>query len=234
MDVIKELNASIVKTPVVSLQSSSVPAGCRLSLRRQTDAEGSNLTVAHDEILHEAVRRGLARELVLALVEHACTSTGAPQPKGCIFFVRAPIGTISDEQFHADLERLVDGRNMARAQICLEIPENPALFHSEPFSYRGPRRLAKLGFGLALANFGTGVSTFQSLKLLPVTFLQIAPTFVSGLLTDPSSKDFVRGSNEIAHLSGKRTIAAGADSPECMMALRNLGVDYVELVRGAV
>jgi EAL domain-containing protein (putative c-di-GMP-specific phosphodiesterase class I) len=150
-----------------------------------------------------------------------------PQDKSSIYFVRAPIAIIVDEQFQADLEQTVDDKNIDRARICLEIPETHML---ENFSSSVANlwRLTNRGFLMSLANFGTGVSSVASLKYFPVTFVQIAASFVSEILSDPISREMVREFNEIAHLTGRRTIAAGTESVECLMLLRNLGVDYVE------
>jgi EAL domain-containing protein (putative c-di-GMP-specific phosphodiesterase class I) len=227
MDVITAVNAVVRKTPIENLQQASDPRGVRLSLRSLTEMDCANPTNDHDGILEDAGRRGLARDLVLRLVEYACNASHeAPQDRNSIYFVRAPIAIIVDDQFQADLERTVDDKSMDRARICLEIPETHML---ERFSsVSNLWRLKDRSFLMSLANFGTGVSSVAWLKYFPVAFVQIAPSFVSEILSDPVSREMVREFNEIAHLTGRRSIAAGVESVECLMLLRNLGVDYVE------
>lgn len=228
MDVITAVNAVVRKTAIMNLQQASDPRGVRLSLRSLTGEDCANPTKEHDGILEDAGRRGLARDLVLTLVEYACNAAhDVPQDKSSIYFVRAPLGLLIDETFRADLEQTVDDTNMDRARICLEIPETHML---EDFSSSVANlwRLTDRGFLMSLANFGTGVSSVASLKYFPVAFVQIAPSFVSEMLFDSISREMVREFNEIAHLTGRRSIAAGVESVEHLMVLRNLGVDYAE------
>ena len=229
MSVIKAVKLAVATSPIMNLQRASDPKGVRLFLQSPTDIDCADSNALHDSIIEDASRRGIARDLVLGLVEHACNAARrGPQDKLSIYFIRAPIAMIADELFQADLERRVADGHMDRARICLEIPETP---FREPFASIGGGlwRLKDRGFPMSLANFGTGMSSLASLRSFPLAFVQIAPSLVSGLLTDPLSREMVRRSNEIAHMiSGIRTIGAGADSEDDLMVLQSLGVDYVE------
>ena len=231
MDAIRAVNAVVVRTPVVSLQNSSDPLGCRLSLRFETASDWDDLSIPHDDVFDEAERRGLTRDLALATVEYACRlSREAPADRG-IYFIRVPLATLSDAQFQADLERTINARNMDRSRLCLEIPES---IFGVSFTYEGLQQLADKGYPLSLGNFGTVMSSFEWLLRFPVAYLRIAPQFVIGIVSDPISRELVLASNELGKIRSLRTIAGGADTPECTMLLRALGVDYVELNPGCV
>ena len=226
MDAIKAANLAVAKTAIVSLQQASDPGGFRLALRSATNFDCADPELEHDSIFAEAGRRGLARDLAVGLVEYACRDAHVvPQGKRPIYFVHVPIAIVADPRFQADLERTVEAMGLDRARLCLEIQENR---FSEGFSVSGLHQLVHRGFLLSLAGFGTGMACFAALKCFPLSYVQVAPSFVSEFLTDPISRELVRASIEIAHLTGRRSIASGVDSHECISTLLSLGADYVE------
>lgn len=225
------VNSVMAKTAIMYLQDLSEPHHFRVSLKHRvslvpTDVDCADFSVKHDRILEEAEGRGRARDVVVGLVEYACNAArDAPQNNRSICFVRLPVDIMANEIFQTYLERTVDDKSMGRARICLELPQMPV---SNSFSFKSLVQPVGRGFLMSLGNFGTGISSFALLRDLPVSFVQIAPSFVSGILTDPISREMVRSLNEIAHLKGVRSIAAGAESHEHLSMLRALGVDYVE------
>lgn len=226
MDVITAVNSAVTKTFIANLQSATDPFGTRLSLMALTELDCADAAAQHDAVFQEAGRRGLARDLLIRLVKHACHEAhNVPLDPRSFYVVRAPIELIADEQFQVELERTVDTSNMNRKRICFEIPEMP---FGEGVSIASLWRFKDRGFLTSFGNFGTGMAPFEMLRYLPLTFLQIAPSFVSKLLTDPFSMELVRTSNQLGHLRGLRTIGAGAQSIEHVEVLRCLGVDYVE------
>jgi EAL domain-containing protein (putative c-di-GMP-specific phosphodiesterase class I) len=48
------------------------------------------------------------------------------------------------------------------------------------------------------------------------------------ILRDPIDREMVRSINEIAHLTGKQTIAEFAEKAEIIQMLTSLGVDYAQ------
>lgn len=226
MDVITAVNSAVARTAIFNLQNSSDPRGIRLSLMALTELDCADPTIQHDNVFQEAGRRGLGRDLLIRLVKHACHEAhNVPLDPRSFYVVRAPIALIADEQFQAELEQTVDGSKIDRERICLEIPETP---FSESFSIASLWRFKERGFLTSLGNFGTGISSFSLLWDLPVSFVQIAPMFVSRCVSDPISTELVRSLHQAARVTGRRTIAAGAESYECQNMLSNLGVDYVE------
>ena len=225
MKSITGVHPQVATTVIRNLQSSSDPAGIRLSLGPPSDMEGADATRHHDTIFQQAAQRGMARELFIGLVEYAGQNARNVLSEPDTFYViRAPLPLIADEQLQVELERAVEAAPLARARICFEIPEMSFL---EPFSFAGVRRLKEQGFQLSLAAFGSGVAPFEALYL-SLSFVQISPSFVRKMLHDPFAKELVRSTNEIAHLGAMRSIAAGVDSHECINVLHNFGVDYVE------
>ena len=84
------------------------------------------------------------------------------------------------------------------------------------------------GFGFALDDFGSGLSSFGYLKNLPVDMLKIDGALIRGIATDKVAHTMVSAIDEIGHSMGLLTVAEMVDSAEVLKALRSIGVDYAQ------
>jgi len=84
------------------------------------------------------------------------------------------------------------------------------------------------GFRFALADFGSGLSSFSYLKKLPVDYLKIDGHFVRDILADPVDYAMVRSINELGQLLDKRTIAEYVETLEVADELRSIGIDFMQ------
>jgi diguanylate cyclase (GGDEF)-like protein/PAS domain S-box-containing protein len=111
--------------------------------------------------------------------------------------------------------------------ICLEITETAAIHHlskAQQFIHAFRER----GGMIALDDFGSGFSSFQYLKSLPVDFIKIDGSFVSDMLTNPGDLLMVEAITQIAHTLGIKVIAEHASNLETIDRLREIGVDYAQ------
>jgi diguanylate cyclase (GGDEF)-like protein len=84
------------------------------------------------------------------------------------------------------------------------------------------------GFRFALDDFGSGLSSFNYLKKLPVDFLKIDGIFVRDILADPVDYALVRSINELGQLLDKHTIAECVETREVADELRSIGIDFMQ------
>ncbi|MEZ5332844.1 MAG: EAL domain-containing protein [Thermoanaerobaculia bacterium] len=112
-------------------------------------------------------------------------------------------------------------------RLCFEITETAAVTHLDTAS-RFIERLRSIGCRFALDDFGSGVSSFGYLKGLDVDLIKIDGLFVRGVAADPTDRAIVGAINEIAHETGKRTIAEFVESDAVLRVVREIGVDFVQ------
>ena len=88
--------------------------------------------------------------------------------------------------------------------------------------------LARLGFRVALDDFGAGLGSFSSLRQLPIDYLKIDGEFVAGVARSPIDREIVRAIVLLARAVGRRTIAELVPDQETLELLGELGVDLAQ------
>ncbi|TDY21949.1 diguanylate cyclase/phosphodiesterase with PAS/PAC sensor(s) [Paraburkholderia sp. BL6665CI2N2] len=135
--------------------------------------------------------------------------------------------SINDGDFHAYVYELLDAIDFDHRKICFEITETSAIQHLEE-SVSFIESLNKYGVRFSLDDFGSGASSFGYLKELPVDFLKIDGQFIRGLTEDPIGQATVRCINEVARITGKRTIAEFVETEAVEKLLKQMGVNYTQ------
>ncbi len=111
--------------------------------------------------------------------------------------------------------------------LTFEITETEAienLSSATTFIYK----LKDLGCKFALDDFGSGFSSFNYLKNLPVDILKIDGSFVQALHKTHVDQAMVQSMNQIAHALGKKTIAEFVENNDTLSLLESYGVDYAQ------
>src|SRR5207344_629008 len=89
-------------------------------------------------------------------------------------------------------------------------------------------RFRNLGCRFALDDFGSGLSSFEYLKTLPVDYLKIEGSFVRGLIDDRIDRAVVDAICRLARAAGARTIAESVESPAIAERARAMGIDFAQ------
>ncbi|MBN1699022.1 MAG: EAL domain-containing protein [Spirochaetales bacterium] len=111
--------------------------------------------------------------------------------------------------------------------ICFEITETYAISNFAQVK-RFIKELKKIGCFFSLDDFGSGFSSFNYLKLLPVDFLKIEGAFVKEISKNSLDLVLVRTMNDIGHVMGLKTIAEYVEDEETLKRLKQIGVDYAQ------
>ncbi|MFC0399826.1 EAL domain-containing protein [Paraburkholderia rhizosphaerae] len=112
-------------------------------------------------------------------------------------------------------------------RVCFEITETAAITNLQKATAL-IGRLRALGCRFALDDFGTGMSSFEYLKHLHVDYLKIDGSFIQDILHSAPDRAIVQSINQVAHATGKRTIAEFADGLAIVECLADIGVDFVQ------
>jgi PAS domain S-box-containing protein len=172
--------------------------------------------------LPAAERFGLIQEVDTWMVHRAIevAATHAVQ-------VNLSAVTFSDRSAREAIVSALERAAGAADRIVFEITETAAAHHLED-ACAFAEALTELGCGLALDDFGTGFGSFTYLRRLPLRYLKIDHSFVTGL---PYSNDDRRVVSSIVHIAKQfelQTIAEGVEDAETLKILGELGADFAQ------
>ncbi|MEJ5125995.1 EAL domain-containing protein [Comamonas sp. MYb21] len=135
--------------------------------------------------------------------------------------------SLGDERLLDFLQEQIALYGVDPRTLCFEITETAAITHL-PNAIRLVKALKAIGCRFSMDDFGAGVSSFGSLKNLPVDFLKIDGAIVADMLNEPAHRAMVDAINHLGHALGMKTIAEFASSPEIVDTLRGMGIDYAQ------
>jgi EAL domain-containing protein (putative c-di-GMP-specific phosphodiesterase class I) len=90
------------------------------------------------------------------------------------------------------------------------------------------RKLGALGIRVALDDYGTGFSSLQRLKKLPLHTLKIDKSFVTRLISDREDLAIVRSTIDMCHQLGIVVVAEGVEDRPTLARLQELGCDVAQ------
>ena len=125
------------------------------------------------------------------------------------------------------LEDSLKSNEVPLEAVVLEITEQVAIANMAGAS-RQIADMADLGLKFAIDDFGAGYSSYNYLKTLPVHYIKIDGTFITGLAGDEVDQTIVSSISQIAQATDKKTIAEHVQDYRTLDVLRDLGVDYAQ------
>jgi diguanylate cyclase (GGDEF)-like protein len=127
----------------------------------------------------------------------------------------------------ARIEGLLRFHQLPAHRLILEVTESAMLAESDNV-VPVLERLVALGVTISVDDFGTGFSSLEYLKRLPVGELKIDRSFVLGLATDERYAAIVSCAVDLGHRLGLRVVAEGVESVEVRTALTRMGCDQCQ------
>lgn len=112
-------------------------------------------------------------------------------------------------------------------KVCFEITESMAIVKMDD-TLEFINTFHTLGCLFALDDFGSGFSSYNYLKNLPVDQVKIDGSFVKDILIDPIDMAMVNSINDVAKAMGMETVAEFVESTEIMVELGKMGVDFAQ------
>ena len=84
------------------------------------------------------------------------------------------------------------------------------------------------GCRFILDDFGSGLSSFGYLRVLPVDFIKIDGQFVRGIVRDPITRALVESINHLGHVMQLKTVVEGVEDAATLAAVKAMRVDYAQ------
>jgi len=131
---------------------------------------------------------------------------------------------LDPKRLMAAIEGALDKSGLDPHDVELELTESMLLKNSDEAA-AVLQRLGELGVGIAVDNFGTGVSSLSYLRQLPIDSIKVDSSFVRDIGTDPNDEAIVRAIIAMTHSLKLNVVAEGVEREEQYRVLRDLECD---------
>ena len=225
---LKEDRFRLYQQPVIRVGTGGPVASHHEILLRMLDEDGDLL--APDMFLGAAEQFGLMPDIDRWVIRNTLQfleeNTG-PSSADYQLAINLSGQSLSSNAFHGFVVDLIDASSIDPKNVYFEITETAAIANLEDAN-RFIRILRGVGCKFSLDDFGSGMSSFQYLKNLPVDYLKIDGSYVRDLVHEPIDRAMVEAVNQIGHAMGMETIAEYVEDQATLDALAVIGVDFAQ------
>ena len=134
---------------------------------------------------------------------------------------------ILESDFVEDVKAMLAKEHLTPENIVLELTESCMIKNKD--SLRNIfARLRKLGFKIAMDDFGTGYASLGILKSAPSDIVKIDRMFVSGIKDSSFDKTFIRFITEICHNINVEVVLEGVETEDEARIVEPMNLDYIQ------
>jgi diguanylate cyclase (GGDEF)-like protein len=173
-----------------------------------------------------AEKAGAIHRLDTMVMEQALRTLAASGFEGYLFVNLSP-RALAVADFLVTLKKTVAAAGINPAQIVFEITERDTMRNIAVLE-RIAHELKLDGFKLAIDDFGSGFSSFQYLRRLPVDFVKIEGDFVVNILNSQRDRAFVQTIWRLAADLKIKVVAEHVEDAEVLAELKVIGVEYAQ------
>jgi diguanylate cyclase (GGDEF)-like protein len=135
--------------------------------------------------------------------------------------------SVTDDAFMEYLFEQISEFGVGTSRLCFEITETGTisnLVKAADFV----RAFRNIGCKFSIDDFGTGLASHNYLRELPVDYVKIDGSFITGIHKNRNDYAMARSINDLAHFLGQKTIAESVENDQIVAKLRDIGVDYLQ------
>jgi PAS domain S-box-containing protein len=174
--------------------------------------------------IDSAERSGAILELGRVVFDKACRHTAEWRRAGADLSVAVNLSTkqLADASLFEDISATLAASGLAPGALWLEVTETTLV---EDFDQAADllHRLAALGIGVTIDDFGTGWASLTYLKQFPVHALKIDQSFVKGVDHNPQDAAIARSILSLGAELDMVVVAEGVETVSQQTALQALG-----------
>jgi diguanylate cyclase (GGDEF)-like protein/PAS domain S-box-containing protein len=235
LDCISELNQAFEKNSFVLYFQTYVPLnkandGDYYEILVRLSTDNGNKILSPANFLPAAERYNLSVRLDRWVIENTFQWL-AQHPHHCQSLQRCNINlsghSLADNNLKLLILNAFEKYQIPYHKICFEITETNAIVKlDETLSFISTFK--ELGCLFALDDFGSGFSSYEYLKTLPVDVVKIGGTFIRNILTDKVDLAMVASIRDIAKAMGMETLAEFVDNRDIIAELGKINIDYAQ------
>jgi diguanylate cyclase (GGDEF)-like protein/PAS domain S-box-containing protein len=152
---------------------------------------------------------------------------GLKLPPGRSVAINIAGQTLGDAEFLEFVVECFDHTGASPSEICFEVTESSVVANLD-HAHRFIAVLHGMGCEFALDDFGSGLSSFSTLKTLPMDYLKIDGSFIRNLGTDSVNQAMVAAMIELSRSLNFRIVAEQVEDQSSLDAVTGMGIDFVQ------
>ncbi|QHC50745.1 EAL domain-containing protein [Billgrantia tianxiuensis] len=137
------------------------------------------------------------------------------------------VRNLMDDVLLEELGQLVKQSGISPSQLEVEVTES-ALVHDLFAAKQALERIRGCGIQVSIDDFGTGFSSFEYLRHLPITGLKIDRAFVEGLEQDERARKLMACLIDVGHALDLQVTAEGVETQGQHRILQELGCEQAQ------
>jgi len=134
---------------------------------------------------------------------------------------------LGDNEFLEFVVDCFDHTGASPSDICFEVTESSVVANLD-HAQRFIGVLHGMGCEFALDNFGSGLSSFSTLKTLPMDYLKIDGSFIRNLGGDSVNQAMVAAMIELSRSLNFRVVAEHVEDQWALDTVTGMGIDFVQ------
>jgi diguanylate cyclase (GGDEF)-like protein/PAS domain S-box-containing protein len=152
---------------------------------------------------------------------------GLKLPPGRSVAINIAGQTLGDAEFLEFVVECFDHTGASPGDICFEVTENSVVANLD-HAQRFIAVLHGMGCEFALDDFGSGLSSFSTLKTLPMDYLKIDGSFIKNLAADSVNQAMVAAMIELSRSLNFRVVAEQVEDQLSLDTVTGMGIDFVQ------
>ncbi len=186
--------------------------------------------VKPDDFIPIFEKNGFILRLDMFILEEAVRLLAAWKVKG---LKQVPIAVnfsrlhLNDTRYIPQMLRVVDKYDVPHNMIEVELTES-VIFNNLDRAQNVISRLHKMGFSVAMDDFGSGYSSLNVLKNLQFDSIKLDKEFLSGFENNPHAHKVIEGAVSMIKSLGIQVVAEGVETREQADFLRHTGCDLAQ------
>ncbi len=185
--------------------------------------------VPPSDFIAVAERIGMSKTLTEWVLRTACNQLVAWKKEGfqgLRMAVNVSPSLFLDKEFVLLVKSIINEVGIAPAELELEVTEG--IVQTDPRNLAVFQQLKNLGVSLSIDDFGSGYSSFASLKHLMADYLKIDKYFIDDMLSDDKTLTLVGSMVKMGLKLGYGIIAEGVETHAQLDMLKSLGCKIVQ------
>jgi diguanylate cyclase (GGDEF)-like protein/PAS domain S-box-containing protein len=215
--------------PIVPAQSTAL-RGPALEVFVRLEAENGQPSSPPGEFIRAAERYRLMPHVdrwVVQAVLSALGRGGMKLPPGRSVAINISGQTLGDAEFLEFVVECFDHTGANPGDICFEVTESAVVANLDHVR-RFIAVLHGMGCEFALDDFGSGLSSFSTLKTLPMDYIKIDGSFIANLAVDTVNQAMVGAMIELSRSLNFRIVAEQVEDQLSLDTVKQMGIDFAQ------